>query len=386
MTVLGTLARAPRNVIQATPWGDWGDDGGSSTYAGANVRVDNATQLLTVYGCTRFIAHGIATIPLDVFTQSGDRPVEVPTPQWLVKPTPELDFVAWCGQVLTSLLLAGNAYCLYGYTDARLSSLTPIDPTKVTVRRERNRKTFSIEGKSYSTFDILHIPGLMWPGDDVGMSPVAMAKQMIGLGMALEEFGGRFLDQGATLSGVIEVPGDLNPQETRDMARAWAKKHSGSKKSHLPGVLKGGAQWKPMGVTNEQAQFLETKKYTASQIASQMFMIDPPEMGLPVEGTSLTYSNQEQRDIRTLKRTYLPWIIAIENALNALLPRPRYVKFNVNAFLRGDTKARFDAYSVGIRSQFLTPNEARDFEDWEPLPGGDEFPPASNTQTPPPGG
>jgi hypothetical protein len=135
--------------------------------------------------------------------------------------------------------------------------------------------------------------------------------------------------------------------------------------------LIGGAEWKPTGVTNEQSQFLETRKFTASEICSQMFQIDPAEMGLPVEGSSLTYANLEQRNARKVQVTFLPWITRLENALTALLPRPQYVKLNVNGLLRGDTKTRFDAYAVGINNHFMTPNEARDFEDWQPLEGGD---------------
>jgi phage portal protein BeeE len=109
-----------------------------------------------------------------------------------------------------------------------------------------------------------------------------------------------------------------------------------------------------------------------------MFQIDPAEMGLPVDGSSLTYANLEQRNARKVQVTFLPWITRLETALTSMLPRPQYVKLNVNGLLRGDTKTRFEAYGVGIDKKFILPNEARDFEDWAPIDGGDEFtvPPA----------
>lgn len=381
MTVLGALARRePRNAIQSTPWGDWS---GSSAQTWAGNPVSNATalQLLTVYGCNRFICDGISTMPVDVLRRRGDgSPEPLPTPPIIAQPTTDLDFTAWATQALTSLLMAGNFYGFRRYLGASLAECIPLDPERVLVKREDGRKVFYIEGRPYSTFEILHIPGVMWPGSEVGMSPLEAARQTIGQGMSAQEFGAKFFGQGATLSGVIEVPGELQPAQATEMARSWAKKHGGSSKSNLPGVLQGGAQWKPTGVTNEQSQFLETRKFTASEIASQMFQIDPAEMGLPVDGSSLTYANLEQRNARKVQVTFLPWIIRLERALTSMIPRGQYVKLNVNGLLRGDMKTRFESYSIGIDKRFMAPNEAREFEDWTPLEGGDEFPPA------PPGG
>lgn len=378
--MLGSLFQRPSNAIQATPWGDWPGDQ-QATSSGQSVSVDTAWQLLTVYGCTRFIADGVSTLPPQVFRDSPDGPVKLQTPGWILQPTPDMDFVAWCGQVLTSMLLAGDAFAFYVYEGVRLAGLLPIDPTKVQVRRERNRKVFVIDGKTYSTFEVLHIPALMMPGRDRGYAPVDAARELIGAGMSMEQFAGRFFDQGATLSGVIEVPGELAPEKAREMARLWSRRHGGKAKAHLPGVLQGGATWKPMGITNEQAQFLESRKFTASQIASQMFLIDPTEMGLPIEGSSLTYGNLEQRNARKVQVTYLPWIVRIEKALTALLPKPHYLKLNVNGLLRGDTKTRYETYEIGTRAGILLPDEARALEELPALPDG-ETPPQEGDDGP----
>lgn len=384
MTVLGALvggSTGPRNTI--TAWGDWSGTS-NETWSGANVSNATALQLLTVYGCNRFICDGISTLPVDVLRRRPDGAIEpVKTPQIISNPTLELDFTAWATQVLTSLLMAGNFYAFRIYSGLTLTQLIPIDPTRVTVDRERGRKVFVIEGRRFSTFEILHIPGVMWPGSDVGMSPLEAARQTIGTGMSAQEFGARFFGQGATLAGVIEVPGEMTPDKTREMARSWSRAHGGKSKANLPGVLQGGAAWKPVGITNEQSQFLETRKFTASEICSQMFQIDPAEMGLPVDGSSLTYANLEQRNARKVQVTFLPWITRLERALTDVLPRPQYVKLNVNGLLRGDTKTRFDAYAVGITNKFMVPNEAREFEDWSPLEGGDQ-PPAPQPPLPAP--
>lgn len=374
-TVLGVRVRPEQRAIQATAWGDW--DGGGSTWAGVRVDTQSATQLLTVYAATRFIADSIATLPVDCFRDTGDGRVEITPPMWLTQPTVDLDRTAWLTQILTSLLLDGNAYLWRTYdTDLRLRELIPLDPTKVSVRRVDGRKRFTIAGRDADSFDVLHISGLMFPGADRGMSPVEAARQSIGMGLSAQEYGARFFGQDGTPGGVIEVPTELLPDKAREMANAWARRHSGKRKAHLPGVLEGGATWKATGVTNEQAQFLETRRYTAAEIAGQMFLVDPSELGIGVDGTSLTYANLEQRATRRVQVTLLPWIVRLENAFSAILAKPRFVKFNVNGLLRGDTKTRYETYAIGITNKILDPEEAREFEDLPPRETPVEEPPA----------
>lgn len=375
MTVIGVLAGARPSNAQATDWGDWSGYR-TPTWAGADVTPSSSVQLITVYGCVRFISDGISTLPIDAFEKGPDgESIPVEAPVWLKNPTVDLDYTAWAGQVLTSLLLAGDAFCWKGFRRGLLDSLTPLDPNAVEVYRDRGRKRYRINAEDVANANILHIPGLMYPGADRGMSPVEAARQSIGLGMSAQEFGARFFGQGTTLSGVIEVPGELDPDKAREMARAWAKKHGGKDKSGLPGVLQGGATWKATQLSNEQSQFLETRRFTAAEIASQMFQIDPPEIGIGVEGQSLTYSNLEQRNIRKVQVTFLPWIVRLDNALSSLMPGSAFTKINVNGLLRGDMKTRFEAYKVGLDEEFLQHEEIRAWEDLPPLPEKAAAPP-----------
>jgi HK97 family phage portal protein len=387
VTVLRALLAPERRAPgdNGTYWGTWAGDTSAQTWAGPDISYGNAHQLLTVYGCVRFIADGISTLPIDVYTGSGDSAQPVTAPRWLEQPTVDLDRVEWMTQVLWSLLLAGNAYLRVVRSDASIVELQPIDPSTVQVGRERGVKVYRINGEQISGLNILHIKGVMAPGADIGMSPVEAARQNIGLGLAATEFGARFFDQNGTMGGVIEAPGEVPSDQARRWARDWARLHSGRKKAHLPGVLTGGATWKPTGVTNEQAQFLSTRMFTAAEIAAQMFLIDPTEFGVSADkGSSITYANLEQRQARRVTVTYLPWIIRVERALSSLLPRPRFVKINVNGLLRGDSKSRYDTYWLAeqINSSargrgekpLLTTQEMRSLEDLPPLPGPDPEP------------
>lgn len=368
--MLGSLFNREERAIQSTPWGAWPGDV-STTWSGSPVTSSTAMQLLTVYGCVQFICNGISTLPLDVIRESGDKKEHLPTPDWLEYPVVGLHRVGWLTQLLTSLLLSGNAYiAVMRSPEGRIVELIPLDPGSVDVRREQGKRVFYVNG-NIPKFDVLHIPAIMSAGTEKGLSPVEAARQTIGAGMAVTEFSSRFWAQGGTFGGVIEDPGPLDPVKAKDTARIWARLHSGKDKAHMPGVLQGGATWKPTAVNNEQAQFLQTRGFTSAEIASFLFLIDPSEFALFMgQGGSITYANLEQRNARKLQVTFLPWIIRIEMALSSLLAKPRFVKFNVNGLLRGDQATRFASYRValGPDEPFMTADEARGFEDWEPMP------------------
>ena len=365
--MLGGVFGRPEVRAQATTWGDWAGDAPS----GGGPRVDavSALQLLTVYGCVRMISDAISTLPVDVFRELGDGSrAEVAKPLWLREPTVDLDFTAWCGQVLSSLLLHGNAYLAVLRNESNaIVEVVPLDPTRVSVVRRGGRLVYLVNGVP-AAVEVVHIKGIMMPGSDVGYSPIEAARLSIGLGLAAQQYGSDAFERDLNMPGVIEMPRKAQPETMRAMADGWRRKRNRGGRG-LPGVLDDGAMWKPTGVTNEQAQFLQTRKFTAAEIAGQMFLLDPSDLGIAVDGTSLTYANLEQRSARRVQVTLLPWLIRIEHAVSALLANPRYMKFNVDGLLRGDLKTRYESYQIGIAAGFLDRSEPRGWEDLGPMPG-----------------
>lgn len=370
--MLSRLFSAPvEERAQATVWGDWPGD---SVHGSAPVvSTTSAMQLLAVAGCVRLITDSISTLPLDVYRELPDgTKEEIQKPRWLKSPTVDLDLTGWLSQVLTSLLLHGNAFCAVTRNETQaIVEVVPVDPTTVHVARVEGRKVYVVAGRKYPG-ELLHIPGLMLPGSDVGLAPIDYARQSIGLGLSAQGFGADQFDSSLNMPGVIELPGKALPDQMQAMAQAWRRART-KRGRGLPGVLEGGATWKPTGVTNEQAQFLQTRQWTAAEIAAQVYMVDPSDLGIPVGGTTLTYANLEQRNIRRLQVTFLPWIVRLEKALSGLLANPRYVKFNVDGLLRADSAARWANYksaaeintmsaSIGQPPVLLTA-EMREFED-----------------------
>jgi len=370
--------------VQATVWGTWPGDTPMMVSGEPAVNQQSAMQLLTVSGCVRMITDSIATMPVDVFRASGGSRSEVKKPTWLLEPTVDLDYTSWCTQILTSLLIHGNAYVHVTRSGTAIVELIVLDPSRIDMRRDGGRLIYLVNGLPFPG-ELHHLKGMMLPGSDKGLSPLEYARKTIGLGLSAVDFGVDSLNNGNNMPGVIEDPGKPSGPAITDMVKAWQRARA-RKNRGLPGYLTGGATWKPTGVTNEQAQFLQTQKWNGAQIAANVFLVDPSDLGIPVEGSNLTYANLEQRNLRRLQVTFLPWIIRIEKFLSALLPMPQYAKVNVDGLLKADSAARWTIYTQGMaintaaaalgQPPVITTPEMRDFEDWGPVTDTFTAPPA----------
>jgi HK97 family phage portal protein len=363
----GVFSRPSAEPVEERDGWEWFSQG-TPTWAGVKVDETTSMQLLAVYGSVKFISESIATLPVGTFRDQGEERVPTTPPAWLARPTLDLSYIDWSSQVLTSLLLDGDSVCRLMYSSTgQLGEIIPVADELVQIQvLDGRRKEVRIDGRVMKRGEYLHIPAMMRAGSVRGLSPIEHARQSIGLGLAALEFGAGWLDRDGNMPGVIELPKVANAETMVKMARQWRDKRTRANKG-VPGVLDDGAQWKPTGVTSEQMEFLATRKYSAAEIAGQLFMVDPSELGIPVEGSSLTYANLEQRNVRRLQVTLLPWIIRIEKALSTLLPNKQFVKLNVDSALRGDVKTRYEAYKIGLDGKFLTVDEVREMEDRRPL-------------------
>ena len=196
--------------------------------------------------------------------------------------------------------------------------------------------------------DVLHIPGLGFDGL-VGYSPIAMARNAIGMAIACEEYGARFFANGAAPGGVLEHPGTIkDPARVRD---SWQSTFGGSANSHRIAVLEEGMKYTPIGISPEQAQFLETRKFQINEIA-RIFRV-PPHMVGDLEKSS--FSNIEQQSLEFVKYTLDPWVIRWEQSMTRTLlseeeKKTMFIKFNLEGLLRGDYQSRMQGYAGGGRT------------------------------------
>ena len=349
------------------------------TAAGVSVTETNAVLLPAVYKCVSLNAEIISSLPLHVYAKRGDARVAYPTPTWITRPNNFQTMPEFLAMTQASLDLDGNAYWLRVSDDrGHLGALDVIPPSAVTPEKRTvdgsERLVYWVntsKGRDvYAQNEVVHLRSLTLPGELKGFSPIAAARQTIGIGIAAEQFGANFFGGGATLSGVVEVPGQMTPEQTERLKDAFTKRHGGVSKSHAVGVLTGGAKWTPLSVKPEEAQFLESRKYTNEDVA-QLFGY--PAGFFSSEGVK-GYVTALHAELRLWYVVgLLPRITRIERALTDLLPRPAYVKLETNAFLRMDPAQRTAFYQAAQQGEWMTRNEIRALEEMDPVEGGNEF-------------
>jgi HK97 family phage portal protein len=368
--------REARSVIDFSAFSDML----APSASGVNVTQASSVTLPAVYKCVALNSDTIASLPIDVFTRRGGARISRPLPGWLASPNQFQTTAEFIGMTQTSLDLDGNAYWLKA-ADARgtLAALYVIPPTAVTPEEHdvggRQEIVYAVSSKSgrqvYSMREVVHLRGMTLPGELKGLSPIACAKQTIGVGLAAETFGAQFFGSGATLSGVVSSPTSLSDEQIDRLKATFQKKHGGLSNSHAVGVLTGGATWIPLSVKPEEAQFLETRKYTGEDV-SQLFGY--PAGFFSADGVKgyVTALHAELRLWYTIG--LLPRITRIERALSGLLPdESAYVKLNTNALLRMDPAQRTAFYQAAQLGEWMNRNEIRALEDMDPVDGGDEF-------------
>ena len=290
--------------------------------------------------------------------------------------------------LMTHLLLWGNAYSrIIRNGKGEAVGLYPLMPDRMTVGRDEkgrlyyeymvsndDAKTLKDGMVRLSPYDVLHIPGLGFDGL-VGYSPIAMAKNAIGLAIAAEEYGSKFYANGATPSGILEYPGTVKePDKVRE---SWNAGFGGSSNAHKIAVLEEGMKYTPISISPNEAQFLETRKFQINEIA-RIFRV-PPHMVGDLEKSS--FSNIEQQSLEFVKYTLEPWLVRWEQAMQrALIPQDDkskyFIKFNVDGLLRGDYQSRMQGYATARQNGWMSANDIRELENLDRIPaedGGDLY-------------
>jgi HK97 family phage portal protein len=286
-------------------------------------------------------------------------------------------------QLVVSAALDGNGYAVVTARDwlFRPTRLAVCHPASVKVDADDDgARTYKVNNVTVDTVDMVHMMGMSMPGALTGMSPIAYARQSIGLGLAAEEFGARFFGDGAHLTGVIEVDADLDKAGARRMKEAWEASHSGLKNAHASGILSGGAKWKPITVPPEDAQFLGTR--AAANLDAAMLYGIPPHMLGQVDRTTSWGTGIEQQTLGFLAFTMDDWLCMFEDAWTGMLPRGQSAVFDTKKLLRTDTAGRMAAGVQARTGSILTINELRADENLPPVKGGDDiFAPLNSAHT-----
>ena len=356
------------------------------TTSGKPVNERTAMQTTAVYACVRILAEAVASLPLHVYEYQDDGGKKLVHDQPLYyllhdEPNPEMTSFVFRETLMSHLLIWGNAYAQIIRDGAgRVLGLYPLLPDKMDVQRDDRGNIYYVYSrnsdenpmfKEYGDIrlkaeDVLHIPGLGFDGL-IGYSPIAMAKNAVGMTLACEEYGASFFANGANPGGVLEHPGVLkDPSKVRE---SWNSVYRGVNNAHKIAVLEEGMKYQQIGIPPEEAQFLETRKFQINEIA-RLYRI-PPHMVGDLDKSS--FSNIEQQSLEFVKYTLDPWVIRWEQSLqrSLLLPGEKgkyFIKLNVDGLLRGDYQSRMNGYAVGRQNGWFSANDIREMENMNPIP------------------
>ena len=392
MGILSGLFRTRDGPKNATSGSAYSFFMGSSA-AGKSVNERSAMQMTAVYACVRILSESIAGLPLHMYQYEEDgskkKAVEHPLYHLLHdEPNPEMTSFIFRETLMSHLLLWGNAYAqIIRNGKGDIIALYPLMPNRMKVERDTKGQLYyeyqtmkedapTMKGAVYQLdpSEVLHVPGLGFDGL-VGYSPIAMAKNAIGLAIAAEEYGSKFYANGAAPSGVLEHPNVLkDPAKVRD---SWNAAFGGSSNAHRVAVLEEGMKYTPISISPNEAQFLETRKFQINEIA-RIFRV-PPHMVGDLEKSS--FSNIEQQSLEFVKYTLNPWVCRWEQALQrALLDDDEkgkyFFRFNVEGLLRGDYQSRMNGYATARQNGWMSANDIRELENLDRIPaelGGDLY-------------
>ena len=379
-TALFRARDKPQDSVSAAPTFYFG-----TSSAGKSVTAQTAIQLSTVYACVRVISETVASLPLGVYEATDDgnqKATDHPLYRLLHdEPNAEMTSFVFREVMLAHLLLYGNSYSqIIRSGKNSIVGLYPLLPDHMDVDRDsKGNLTYTYttsDGKTVviKPTDVLHIPGLGFDGV-MGYSPIALEKSAIGLGIASEEYGSKFFSNGARPSGILTHPNTVkNPKAIRE---SWNTAYGGSSNANRVAILEEGMTFTPLSIPNNEAQFLETRKFQVEEIC-RIFRVPPHLVG---DLEHATFSNIEHQSIDFAVHTIRPWLVRIEQAMNRALfaeteKGKYYVQFNIDGLMRGDYKSRMEGYAIARQNGWMSANDIRELENQNPIPaeeGGDAY-------------
>lgn len=353
-----------------------------TTASGAMVNPTTAQRECTVYACCGVLSQTVAQLPLILYRRVGESTKERATdhPAYRLmhdKPNDAQTSFGFRETMQWAVALRGNAVAeIVSTSGSSAQQIIPIHPDKVRIYRGPNGlPVYEVYGSGPNRVllpdEVLHIVGRSEDGIQ-GVSPIEWQRESIGAAISARDFGSRLWGNNAKPGGVLEVPGSLDEEAAARLRERWKFAQQSANKV---AVLEGGTKFTPITISPEDAQFLETRKYTRSEIAA-IFRV-PLHMINDLERA--TFSNIEQQSIDFVTYTMLPWLTRWEQSLNAsiLTDADRrsglFFEFNVSGLLRGDAAARASYYNSLFQVGALSQNDIRRLENENPIENGNKY-------------
>lgn len=363
---------------------NWLENIAPETSSGVSISPNTALRHTAVFACNRVLSESIASLPLTIYKEDdkGNREKAKNHPLYDIlhaTPNAETTTMQWRETMITSLNMKGNHYTQIIRDNAgRVNSLWSLETDRITVKRlESTKELIFIYNTGTKEIalkfeEVLNVCGLSLDGM-TGISPITYNRESLSLSKAMEEYGGKYFKNSSTSTGAFAIQGELSDVAYERMKKDFTSSYSGMVNAHKPMILEGGAKFESLSMSNEDSQFLDSRKYQRSEIASiyrvPLHMINDLERA--------TFSNIEQMSLDFVIYSLTPWLVRIEQAMNRdlLTKKERndgyYVKHNLAGLLRGDMKSRAELFTKYTQNGIFTINDVLKLEDMNETENGD---------------
>jgi HK97 family phage portal protein len=356
--------------------------GSTVSHSGERVSIGTAAGLPAFLRGVRLISETAAGLPICVYKGMGADRKPMPTApafSLLRRPNPDTPAFSTWSYTFASMI-RGNAYLYKVKVRNKVKFLYPVNPACVTAHYEGDAPTFDIRDREHGPIvktvgkdQLIHIPGILLEDPYVGISIVEAHRHGIGIELGRQRFEGRYIAQDASAGSILKHPGNTTQTQRDELRASFEARHGGASNAGRPALLWGGWELDHMPVSLQDAQFIESKRYSAQDIAR---MLGVPAHMLDASDAPKT-ETPEQENMRFLKHGLMPWMERVEQALEAdpdLFPDADWeVEFDEQGFLRADIQTRWNAYRLGRQGGWITANEVRVLEGLAAVEGGDEI-------------
>jgi len=342
------------------------------------VTPDTAKSFSAVFAAATLIAESLSTMPLNIYKRVGDKRERVNGKlQYLLSTEPNKKYsaVTFKEALILRALLRGNGYAeIIRDQHNNIKSFNLLESDEVTVFQTDEYLVYKYRGRDLHQDNVLHLVGRMSENGITGMSVIAAAASDIGVALSAQKYGLNFFKKGSLLQGYVSTEKSLKPEARKANAKAWRENYSGEGNHHGVAFLDEGMEYKRIGIAPEEAQFIQTRKFSIEDIAR--FFNVPPHKIKHLEKSS--FNNIEQQNLEFVIDCLRPWAVKLEKEIDRKCFREaekgiKFSKINMDALLRGDTAARGQLYKDLFYIGALSPNDIRSSEDMNPREGGDEY-------------
>jgi HK97 family phage portal protein len=351
--------------------------GNNKVSSGVSVNETTALQYSAVYAAIRLLSESVASLPLHTYQRQEtgkQRATAHPVARLLAgSVNPRMSSYSFRETIMGHALTYGNGFAeIVRDGSGNPVELLIITPDRVTVKQDDNGAIYYLVDESLrlSADDVFHIAGLGFDGI-VGYSPIKLAKECIGLGLGAERFGGSFFGNSAKPAGVLSHPNRLSAEAAENLRNTWRTAYQGVDNAGRTAILEEGMSWQSLGISNDDAQYLETRKFQITEIA-RWYGVPPHMIG---DLDNATFSNIEHQGIEFVTYSLRPWLVRWEQEIKRKLfiDDVYFSEFLVDGLLRGDTKTRYDGYKIARETGWLSVNEIRSLENLNGVDGGDTY-------------